>query len=211
MPGKGFSRRIEEVLALAALDADFRKLLLTEREKAIDSCEIRLKPGERAILLSVTDERLMAAIDGIRVPDEARRAFLAGSVRSALTLILGVAVIGGLLSAISIGNLVDSPEAAREASAISRLRTIYSAQELYKQENGCYAQSLQHLKVDRALASGVIGGYKFEFAESTADSYQMDAIPENPKLRFFRITEDGVIYQAQGDRNFTTTLGSRPD
>src|SRR3712207_9102218 len=77
---------------------------------------------------------------------------------SLIELLIVVAIIG-IIAAIAIPNLLASRRAANEASAISSLRTISSAQATYSSTvgNGSYATSLATLQgqglIDGKLAT----------------------------------------------------------
>ncbi|MHC4661992.1 MAG: alpha/beta hydrolase [Planctomycetota bacterium] len=87
MPPKKFSQGIEKVLALAAMDKDFHKRLLSDRASALETSPVDLTESETAVLLSISDEQLVAAIRKVDVPEPARRAFLKGAVVTALAVI----------------------------------------------------------------------------------------------------------------------------
>ena len=115
------------------------------------------------------------------------------------------------LSAIAVPNLLASHRAANEAATISALRTIVSAQYVYKAMvgNGDYA-TLEELfssgLIDPSLASGKRNGYIFIVAklshvsDNTPPAFNVTAVPEsisgwNPTgSRSFYTNEDGVIY-----------------
>jgi len=125
-----------------------------------------------------------------------------------LVELLVVVIIIAIVAAIAIPNLLASRRAANEASAISSLRTIHSAQVTYQATYGSnviYAPNTQALAatgvdlIDDALggASGTKSGYAFEVAASTTTSvYCGQAEPQSTSTgtRSFAVNEQGVIY-----------------
>jgi prepilin-type N-terminal cleavage/methylation domain-containing protein len=124
---------------------------------------------------------------------------------SLLELLLVVALIG-VIAAIAIPNLLASRRAANEASAITSLRTIGSAQATYRQTIGGnvnYATTLvvlgptgQHL-IDDTLGSNVTStktGYTFTMI-GAANTFSVNADPVGPTTgtRHFFTDESGVI------------------
>ncbi|MFH1965471.1 MAG: prepilin-type N-terminal cleavage/methylation domain-containing protein [Acidobacteriota bacterium] len=85
---------------------------------------------------------------------------------SLIELLIVVAVIG-IIAAIAVPNLLQSRAAANEASAISSVRTIVTAQITFSATvgSGVYAASLAALTtanlIDQALGSGTKDGYNF--------------------------------------------------
>ncbi len=81
--------------------------------------------------------------------------------------LLIVVVIIGIIAAIAIPNLLASRRAANEASAISSLRTLTSAQATYQSTvgGGNYATNLTALQgaglIDNVLGGGTKSGYNF--------------------------------------------------
>lgn len=105
-----------------------------------------------------------------------------------------------ILMAITIPNLLASRRAANEASAISTLRTINSAEATYQATAGAGKYgTLQQLGadglIDSKLASGVRNNYVFDVKAGDI-SYQAQATPMKDTdrgSRSFYISEDGVI------------------
>ncbi|HLV02516.1 MAG TPA: prepilin-type N-terminal cleavage/methylation domain-containing protein [Acidobacteriota bacterium] len=118
---------------------------------------------------------------------------------SLIELLIVVAVIG-IIAAIAIPNLMRSRDAAQEASAISSLRTLVTAQITYSSTagNGQFGD-LSDLEnsgyIDEALASGEKEGYTFTLTNNGTD-FQITAEPTSPnaaQMRYFFTDETGVI------------------
>jgi prepilin-type N-terminal cleavage/methylation domain-containing protein len=124
--------------------------------------------------------------------------------------LLIVVVIIGIIAAIAIPNLLASCRADNEASAISALRTLTSAQATYQATvgGGKYAADLAALRdaglIDSQLGGGTKSGYNFA---GGADSnrprfyYSHTATPvvhgtglAGTGTRSFLVSESGVIY-----------------
>jgi type IV pilus assembly protein PilA len=134
---------------------------------------------------------------------------------SLVELMIVVAVIG-IIAAISIPNLLASRRAANEASAISNMRNINSAEATYAstQTGGGYCD-LATLK-NGALVDDKLGvadvtpksGYYVNVTTSGSGnnaSYLVGAAPESASTgtRIFSSGQDGVIYSA-----LTTSYGA---
>lgn len=93
-PGSGQSvgdipRGIEILVKKAAVDAQFRELLLSKRAEAADEIELELDPAEAMMLRAAPAEQLEAVIDRTIVPKQHRRVFLgkaAAAMLAALAL-----------------------------------------------------------------------------------------------------------------------------
>jgi prepilin-type N-terminal cleavage/methylation domain-containing protein len=129
-----------------------------------------------------------------------------------LVELLVVVIIIAIVAAIAIPNLLSSRRAANEASAISSLRTIHSAQATFQATLGgnvAYSTALTGAGslnaaslIDSALGSGSKSGYSFVLTTNTGDT------PANTKycagakaqtqdssgVRSFGVSSDGVIY-----------------
>lgn len=100
---------------------------------------------------------------------------------SLIELLIVVAVIG-IIAAIAVPNLVQSRLAANEASAISSVRTVVTAQLTFSATNstGNYAADLATLQgqglIDEALGSGLKDGYNFATA-GAGQTFTVTATP----------------------------------
>ena len=139
-----------------------------------------------------------------------------------LVELLVVVIIIAIIAAIAIPNLLASRRAANEASAISSLRTIHSAEATYQATagNGVNYASLVALNgaglIDSALgaATSQKSGYDFTLTTGT-QIYCANAAPTTPGttgVNYFGVETEGVIWKhtaamtcAAGD---LTPLGS---
>lgn len=85
-------RGIEILLKKAAVDPEFRQLLLEQRGGAAAAIELELTPAETAMLKSIPTEQLEQLISQTVVPNEQRRVFL-GRAAAAMLLALGASAI----------------------------------------------------------------------------------------------------------------------
>ncbi len=119
-----------------------------------------------------------------------------------IELMIVVAIIA-IIAAIAIPSLLQSKMAANEASAISGLRTLSSAQELYRTRLNTYAD-LANLGtrgyIDAALAdadTNAKSGYKTDIALEAVSKLDWCAVsvPATTRdgERYFMIATDGVI------------------
>jgi type IV pilus assembly protein PilA len=138
---------------------------------------------------------------------------------SLIELLIVVAIIG-IISAMAIPNLLASRRAANEASAISGLRSIGTAQALYSTTlgSGAYA-SLSVLGTNKYLDTSISNassttapksGYFYGIQNAGAAGYQSAAarISANTGTRNFASDEAGVIYSNTGaaaSLSYTTT------
>jgi prepilin-type N-terminal cleavage/methylation domain-containing protein len=124
---------------------------------------------------------------------------------SLIELLIVVAVIG-IIAAIAVPNLLQSKAAANEASAISSVRTIVTAQITFSatQGNGQYAANLAGLMnaglIDQALGAGLKDGYNFATV-GQADTFTVNADPTTrgtTGTRSFFADETAVIRYNNG-------------
>ncbi|HXK59249.1 MAG TPA: prepilin-type N-terminal cleavage/methylation domain-containing protein [Acidobacteriota bacterium] len=123
---------------------------------------------------------------------------------SLIELLIVVAIIG-IIAAIAIPNFTSSRIAANEASAISSIRTLVTAQFTYAatRGNGLFANSMADFggtppMIDEQLRSNVKSGYSFSLA-TTGDrqGFTFTAAPQQANvsgIRTFTANESGVIY-----------------
>lgn len=121
---------------------------------------------------------------------------------SLIELMIVITIIG-VIVAIAMPNLFESRKAANEASAVSTLRAISSAQELYNSRYGTYGTLTQMdvaNMVDAVIAKAITAdsaksGYYYSMWTSD-DVWCCKAQPSANATgsRSFRITQDGVIY-----------------
>jgi prepilin-type N-terminal cleavage/methylation domain-containing protein len=125
---------------------------------------------------------------------------------SLIELLIVVAIIG-IIAAIAIPNMLASRRAANEASALSAVRTISSAEAAYLQSStGTTYATLQQLQssgfIDNVLASATTSanaksGYVYAITLSGSDTYfVVGAAPtgSNTGNRRFSSDTPGVVY-----------------
>ena len=110
-----------------------------------------------------------------------------------------VVMVIGIITAIAVPNLLQSKAAANEASAISSLRLMVSAQFTRNTNTSAYAPDLATLGavslVDDVLGSGTKDGYYFTTSGGTI-SFILNANPivfNSTGKRSFFADESGVI------------------
>jgi type IV pilus assembly protein PilA len=138
---------------------------------------------------------------------------------SLIELLIVVAIIG-IIAAMAIPNLLASRRAANEASAISGVRTIGTAQALYSSTigNGAYT-TLATLATNKLIDTSISNststtqsksGYFYGIQNAGASGYQTAAarVSSNTGTRNFASDEAGVIYSnagAAGALSYATT------
>ena len=148
---------------------------------------------------------------------------------SLIELLIVVAIIG-IIAAIAIPNLLASRRAANEASAISTIRTVNSAEATYSSTigSGSYGdlaalkgQSLVDEKVGD-MPTNVKSGYFLDVEVTDADSdganeaYVVGAVPNTASTgaRVFSSDETGIIYSdaatTYGSGNIPTATSGTP-
>ena len=118
--------------------------------------------------------------------------------------LLIVLTIIGILAVLAIPNLVSTKAAANEASAISSVRTITTAQITYFSTigNGQFAADLVTLAdlnlIDPALGGGVKNGFNFTTVGNGTDGFSVNADPSstNTGRRHFYSDQTGVTRAA---------------
>jgi type IV pilus assembly protein PilA len=140
---------------------------------------------------------------------------------SLIELLIVVAIIG-IIAAIAIPNLLASRRAANEASAISSLRTVGTAESTYSSTLGAGAYvDLATLASNQLIDSSISGatsaspksGYFYGTQNAGAGGYQSAAAraTANTGTRNFTSNEAGVIYAkttAAGTLDYATTGGT---
>lgn len=132
---------------------------------------------------------------------------------SLIELLIVVAVIG-IIAAIAVPNLVQSKKAANEASAISSVRNLVTAQITYASTVGAgLFGSLGDLTsnefIDQVLGSGTKDGYNFTVTgggSNAAFTVNADPVDANTGTRHFFSDQTGVIrYSTGGAATATST------
>ncbi len=132
---------------------------------------------------------------------------------SLVELLIVVAVIG-IIAAFAVPNLVRSKSAAREAAAISAVRSLVNAQATYisTKNSGTFAADLSILEatglIDSVLASGTIDAYSLSVSGDNS-GYEINARPlgyGSSATRSFYSDESGVIRYNTADA--AATAGS---
>jgi len=134
-----------------------------------------------------------------------------------IELMIVIAIIA-IIAAIAIPNLIEARKGSNEAAAIGALRTISTAQSLYREGdrdgNGVldYATSLAELNrrnlIDPVLGGGTKQGYLYTIVGADNFVWSSTASPVTPGKsgdRYFFVDESGVI------RFSTTTTASLGD
>lgn len=114
-----------------------------------------------------------------------------------------------VLAGMAIPYIRTANKAANEQSAVSAMRTLSSAQELYRprQSPQTYAPNLAALMnaglIDEVLASGAKAGYSFKIIGlPTRNEYAFTAAPNVPGSsgdRWFYVDQSGVIRMSETD------------
>lgn len=99
-PGSGkplgpIPRGIEVLLKKAAVDPEFRALLLDNPEQAAETIALELDPVERSMLKTMPAAQLAIIIDRTTVPQTQRRAFLGTAAAAMLAALTGIAATVG--------------------------------------------------------------------------------------------------------------------
>jgi hypothetical protein len=106
-------RGIEVLVKKAAVDADFKALLLSGRAGAAGEIGLELAPAEAAMLGAIPAAQLEAIIQSTKVDEKVRPAFL-GRVAAVMIAALGVGVAGcGAYSPPTDGIRPDRPQSTR--------------------------------------------------------------------------------------------------
>ncbi len=128
--------------------------------------------------------------------------------RNGFSLLELMVVMAIILILATIGNVGyrESILRARESAAIQHMQTLEKAQTQFYGVYRKYAPSLEALAnanlIPEHLASGVLGGYRFQLHAET-DAYELSARPEQfgkSGKRSFHADESLVIRQTDQDR-----------
>lgn len=157
-------------------------------------------------------DRLNQSTNRVNAPRDTRRQTRGASGRadgfSLIELLLVVAIIG-IIAALSVPNLLSSRRAANEASAISAIRTLSSAQESYRATKGGGSGFtdldglVESKMVDSSLGTATTAdkaksGYVFSVVISSAGTaFCAGAAPTtlNAGQRNFSSDTPGLIYE----------------
>jgi type IV pilus assembly protein PilA len=141
-----------------------------------------------------------------------------------IELMIVIAIIA-IIAAIAIPNLIEARKGSNEAAAIGALRTLTTAQSLYregdKDKNNIldYADDLTKLQANGGLIDNVLGGattsekqgYKFHIVSANTGQFTWQAVaePASPGKsgdRYFYVDESGVIrFSTTSTVNSTST------
>ncbi|MDY0164940.1 MAG: acyl carrier protein [Thermoguttaceae bacterium] len=93
---------VDVLIKKAAVDPEFRTLLVERRAEAASQLQLELEPAEAAILAAVPQVQLEAVIDRTTVPQEHRRAFL-GKTAAAMLAAMGAMTSGAASAGLGFG------------------------------------------------------------------------------------------------------------
>ncbi len=128
--------------------------------------------------------------------------------RSGFTLIELMIVIAiiAISAAIALPNLLESRKSANESAAIAALRTIVTAQAIFRDRDRDgdvqldYAQNVgehgSYELIDEVLAAGEKQGYTFDLHDASSFVWHCHASPTDPGKsgdRYFFVDQSGVI------------------
>lgn len=100
---------IEKVLVRAAADEEFRRMLLSDRERALTELGDDLTPTERTVLTTIPRESLLQMVGNIDLQRHGKKRFMRGVLTAALiTSTATVSLLG--LECCSTGAMPDWPE-----------------------------------------------------------------------------------------------------
>ncbi len=86
---------MEKILFHAARDTIFKRLLLADRDAAIEKSGVSLRPSERAMLSVATDDALEAMIARINPSNPKKRKFMGLVAAAATSLAAGTVLVAG--------------------------------------------------------------------------------------------------------------------
>ena len=165
-PGSGkpignIPRGMEILIKKAAVDPEFKQLLMEKRAEAATELELELDPAEAAMLNSVPAEQLEAIIANTKVPDPLRRALLGTLVGAALVAAIGALIVPTFVH--SRGIQTDHPQTAGispDESPTLGIRPDYPEQEARDDEQNDAsttkpAPPTRGLTADRPAPTGI--------------------------------------------------------
>jgi hypothetical protein len=131
-----FPRGVDVLIKKAAVDADFRQVLLKERDGAADRIGLVLEPGEIEILRAIPAKQLEAVVTSTKVPSGMLKAFR-GYAAAAMLAIQGCIPVAGGARPDTPGTgpndreefppTIDSPPTAETASTAAAAGTAGAA------------------------------------------------------------------------------------
>ena len=100
-PGSGtrvgeVPRGVEVLLKKAAVDLEFRKLLLEQRAEAARTIDLELTEAERQMLAHIPADQLETIIRNTKVKPEHRAVFLGSVGKLMVAAVIGVAIVGAI-------------------------------------------------------------------------------------------------------------------
>jgi acyl carrier protein len=148
-PGSGqpvgdIPRGIEVLVKKAAIDAEFKALLLARRAAAAQEIGLTLQPAEAMMLAVAPAEQLEAIIARTSVPCEHRRAFL-GQAAAAMLAALSVVAAGTESAAGGFGIQPDLPEGGTRPTMPAEKKPAEKPKTV---EQRVVAVVAKHLKLD---------------------------------------------------------------
>jgi prepilin-type N-terminal cleavage/methylation domain-containing protein len=135
--------------------------------------------------------------------------------------LLVVVIIIGIIAAIAIPSLLSSRRAANEASAVSNLRTVHTANATFaatQNTNGYFApnflalSSAPGLLDDSWTGSPVKNTYTFTYTVNTANAataYCVRALSADVSAKQYAVASDGTIYTGTTAAPVTCGAGVR--
>ncbi len=108
---------IEILLKKAAVDPEFRELLLEKRSEAAKEIQLTLAPSEVAILTSIQDDQLRAIISKTKVLPKHRSTFLGSCAGQMLVAVGTVVALGVILLPPTAGISPEHQRKIKEARA----------------------------------------------------------------------------------------------
>ncbi|HEY3323431.1 MAG TPA: Os1348 family NHLP clan protein [Planctomycetota bacterium] len=166
-------RGMEVLIKKAAVDTEFRRQLLADREKAVAGLGLKLDATEALLLKAVPSEQLDRIIAQTKVPEAHRAAFLG----TAAALMLAIVGVSGPTKAaegpVAPGGV--RPDIARLADAESLKTAMREHEDMRKQKDSGYLALTTWFRAEKAMHSAVSAQGKRELIKSGA-AFPMPAI-----------------------------------